>query len=127
MSTVASAPATAAVARRAVIPAQQQDVHAPFSVVLYRIIGNDLPPRHQYGQVYTNVKFILENEMDLPGWSKRWVLNRIVNMTEYGKVRRARRRVMGLGGACCCQTGLFGPRLDGEAENRPRPPPFSLR
>ena len=34
--------------------------------ILYRAIGNDLPPRHASGQSYTNVKFILENENELP-------------------------------------------------------------
>eukprot|EP00122_Pirum_gemmata_P003413 Pgem_evm1s3090 len=33
--------------------------------ILYRAIGNDLPPRHAVGQCYDNVKFILENEKPL--------------------------------------------------------------
>jgi hypothetical protein len=45
--------------------------------VLYRIIGNDLPPRHAEGQTLGNVRFILENEPELEGCEKRWVLNRI--------------------------------------------------
>ncbi len=68
------------------VPNAPPKIKSPFDVVLYRIIGNDLPPRHQYGQVYTNIRFILENEIALPNWSKRWVLNRIVNTTEYNKV-----------------------------------------
>lgn len=46
--------------------------------VLFRIIGNDLPPRHRAGQSVDNVRFILENEPELPGCAKRWIVNRIV-------------------------------------------------
>ena len=49
--------------------------------VLYRIIGNDLPPRHRSGQSVDNLRFILDNEPDLPGCEKRWVVNRIVDST----------------------------------------------
>jgi hypothetical protein len=47
--------------------------------VLYRIIGNDLPPRHRDGQSLANLRFILENEPSLPGCEKRWVVNRITD------------------------------------------------
>ena len=46
--------------------------------VLYRILGNDLPPRYSPGQTLANLRFILENEPELPGLEKRWLLNRIV-------------------------------------------------
>lgn len=60
---------------------------------VYRILGNDLPPRHQPGQTLQNLQFLLENEpnlelsnvsgQDLQGYSPRvekwWVLNRIVS------------------------------------------------
>jgi Alginate lyase len=49
----------------------------PDTFVLYRIIGNDLYPRHQKGQSYDNVRFILENEPQLANCEKRWVVNRI--------------------------------------------------
>lgn len=49
------------------------------SFVLYRIIGNDLPPRHAVGQSRKNLKFILENEPDLVACEKRWIVNRIVD------------------------------------------------
>jgi hypothetical protein len=52
------------------------------TVILYRIIGNDLYPRHEYGQSRKNVQFILENEPELEGCQKRWILNRIVNLEE---------------------------------------------
>lgn len=45
--------------------------------VFYRILGNDLPPRHGAGQTLRNVQFILEHEPAFPGCDKRWVLNRI--------------------------------------------------
>ena len=51
----------------------------PNSFVLYRIIGNDLPPRHRSGQSLGNLRFILENETAFPYCEKRWVLNRITN------------------------------------------------
>jgi len=51
----------------------------PDSFVLYRIIGNDLYPRHETGQSLRNVRFILEHEPALPGCEKRWLVNRIVD------------------------------------------------
>lgn len=50
--------------------------------VLYRIIGNDLPPRHEVGQARRNLAFILEHEPDLPRCEKRFVVNRIVDKEE---------------------------------------------
>lgn len=47
--------------------------------VLYRILGNDLPPRHGDGQTLANLAFILENEPKLPNCEKRWVVNRIAD------------------------------------------------
>lgn len=51
----------------------------PDTFVLYRIIGNDLPPRHQSGQSLANLRFLLDNEPQLPDCEKRWVVNRIAN------------------------------------------------
>ena len=45
--------------------------------VLYRIVGNDLYPRHDAGQSLANLRFILENEPPFEGCEKRWLLNRI--------------------------------------------------
>ena len=59
------------------------------SFVLYRIIGNDLPPRHRSGQSERNLRFLLDNEPELEGCAKRFVLNRIVD-------RRVEERLMGL-------------------------------
>ncbi|GJJ69073.1 hypothetical protein EMPS_01419 [Entomortierella parvispora] len=51
----------------------------PESIVLYRILGNDLPPRHRPGQTLSNVRFILEHEPEFNKTRKLWVLNRIVD------------------------------------------------
>ncbi|KAG0347730.1 hypothetical protein BG004_007068, partial [Podila humilis] len=51
----------------------------PESIVLYRILGNDLPPRHRPGQTLSNVRFILEHEPEFNKTRKFWVLNRIVD------------------------------------------------
>ncbi|MGE0715930.1 MAG: alginate lyase family protein [Alphaproteobacteria bacterium] len=47
--------------------------------VLYRILGNDLPPRHRPGQTIDNLRFILDHEPTLPDCEKRWVVNRIAD------------------------------------------------
>ena len=52
------------------------------SFVLYRIIGNDLYPRHRLGMSRANVQFILQHEPPLPDCEKRWVVNRIVDQAE---------------------------------------------
>lgn len=51
----------------------------PDSFVLYRIIGNDLPPHHGGGRSLAHLRFILENEPPFPGCNKRWVVNRITD------------------------------------------------
>lgn len=52
------------------------------SFVLYRIIGNDLPPRHVAGQSRRNLQFILQHEAELRGCEKRFVVNRIADPVE---------------------------------------------
>lgn len=54
----------------------------PDTYVLYRIIGNDIVPRHRRGQSRENVRFILEHEPTLANCEKRWIVNRIVNREE---------------------------------------------
>lgn len=49
------------------------------SFALYRILGNDLEPRHSVGQTITNLRFILENEEEFAGVEKRWIVNRIAD------------------------------------------------
>ncbi len=51
----------------------------PDTFVLYRIIGNDLPPRHASGQSLANLRFVLAHEPPLPGCEKRWIVNRITD------------------------------------------------
>lgn len=48
-------------------------------LLLYRIIGNDLPPRHKEGQTLSNLRFILEHEPSFPNTRKIYVLNRITD------------------------------------------------
>lgn len=50
--------------------------------VIYRVIGNDLVPRHKKGQSRNNLRFVLENEPDLPDCEKRWIVNRIFDQDE---------------------------------------------
>lgn len=54
----------------------------PDTFVLYRIIGNDLDRRHKTGQSIGNLQFILENEPELAGCEKRWIVNRIIDFIE---------------------------------------------
>jgi hypothetical protein len=53
---------------------------------LYRIIGNDLPPRHRSGQTLENIRFIVENETEFKNCEKRFIINRIVNPDEEKKI-----------------------------------------
>ncbi|KAG0366130.1 hypothetical protein BGZ54_005768 [Gamsiella multidivaricata] len=61
------------------VPFRTGDAIDPESIVLYRILGNDLPPRHRPGQTLSNVRFILEHEPEFNKTRKLWVLNRIVD------------------------------------------------
>ena len=54
----------------------------PDNFVIYRVIGNDLPPRHRKGQSRNNLRFILANEPDFPRCEKRFIINRIVDPEE---------------------------------------------
>lgn len=49
---------------------------APLAV-LYRILGNDLPPRHGQRQTLQNLEFILEHEARHERLARGWILNRI--------------------------------------------------
>jgi len=57
----------------------EYDLNERDDFVLYRIIGNDLPPRHAEGQVIRNLLFILEHEQAFPSCEKRWIVNRIAS------------------------------------------------
>jgi hypothetical protein len=54
--------------------------------VIYRLIGNDMPPLQQRGQLRWNTKYALDNEPDFPDVTKRWILNRIWNATDFSAV-----------------------------------------
>jgi hypothetical protein len=47
--------------------------------LLWRILGNDLPPRHDPQQTVKNTQFILDHEEDHDDLDKRFLLNRIVD------------------------------------------------
>ncbi|MCE9662538.1 alginate lyase family protein [Halomonas sp. M5N1S17] len=54
--------------------------------LLYRVIGNDLFPRHKKGQSRSNLEFILRHESKLDDCEKRFVVNRIVDPDEENKI-----------------------------------------
>ena len=49
------------------------------NLILYRILGNPLPPRHHSRNTLDNLRFVLEHETELPGCEKRWILNGIAD------------------------------------------------
>ena len=54
--------------------------------VIYRLIGNDMPPLQTIGQLRWNTEYALRNEPTLQGVHKRWILNRIWNETEFALI-----------------------------------------
>jgi len=46
--------------------------------IVYRILGNDLPPRHDKAQTLSNTKFILRHEPRHCGLARGWIINRIM-------------------------------------------------
>jgi Alginate lyase len=52
-------------------------------VAIYRLIGNDMPPLQSRGQLRWNTQYALNNEKLFNGATKRWILNRIWNETEF--------------------------------------------
>ncbi|KAI8098716.1 uncharacterized protein BX664DRAFT_319406 [Halteromyces radiatus] len=74
-----------------VIQQQQQPIYPETvrdQIILYRIIGNDLPPRHKEGQTLSNLQFILEHEPDFPNTRKIFLLNRISNTANEATIIR---------------------------------------
>lgn len=75
------------------LPEPQRD-----TLVLYRILGNDLPPRHEIGQTLRNLRFMLGHENDFEDFQnqsftpynlkvqKYYVLNRITNATALASI-----------------------------------------
>ena len=58
-------------------------------IVIYRLIGNDMPPLQQIGQLRWNTKYALDNEVTIPEVSHRFILNRIWNETEFSLIYSA--------------------------------------
>ncbi|WFP78379.1 hypothetical protein [Mesorhizobium sp. WSM4906] len=52
-----------------------QPAPAKDSFMLGRTIGNDLEPRHTKGQSHDNVRFVLDNEPELPDCEKFWIVD----------------------------------------------------
>ena len=71
---------------------------------LYRILGNDLPPRHSSDQTRRNLEFILEHEVCPTSCEKRFLLNRIVDPA---KAERFRELIATAG--CACEVIPFEP------------------
>ena len=51
----------------------------PPTVTLVRVIGNDLYPRHRHGQALRNLQTILDEESTPQGWTKLFILNRLID------------------------------------------------
>ncbi len=55
-------------------------------ICLYRILGNDLPPRHENGQTKANMQFMLREEPRCLGAKKKWVINHVVDSNEEAEI-----------------------------------------
>ena len=54
--------------------------------IFYRILGNDIPLRHQKGQTFSNLRIIFEREQDFPDVEKHWIINRIVDPGQENRI-----------------------------------------
>jgi hypothetical protein len=54
--------------------------------LIWRVVGNDLPPRHRAGASLESIRFTLDHEPDFPDCEKRWYLNRIVDPEAEGAI-----------------------------------------
>lgn len=61
----------------------------PGSMVMYRLIGNDMPPLQCDGQLGVNIAYTLEHEGSWPSVQKRWILNRIIYQGQHNTIVRA--------------------------------------
>ena len=48
-------------------------------ITMFRVVGNEIPPRHEVGQTIQNLKYQLDNEPEFEDCAKVWVLNRILD------------------------------------------------
>lgn len=67
------------------------------TLALYRIIGNDLPPRHSPGQTLTNLRFLLEHEDDFDALPSLSGLAS-ASVTKRHSSKKASRSLFGSGG-----------------------------
>lgn len=59
-------------------------------IVLYRLIGNDMPPLESSGQLYMNTLYALEHEpKELWNAKRRWILNRIFDKKQHDLILNA--------------------------------------
>ena len=58
------------------------------SVIIARVVGNDLFPRHGKGQMLTNLRFILEHEPNFTDVTKLFILNRLTDANEQKEAQR---------------------------------------
>jgi len=56
-------------------------------IIFYRILGNDLPPRHSSSQTEDCLKFTLTNEPPLRNCEKRFLLNKIVDAAKRKRIQ----------------------------------------
>jgi len=68
-----------AISREELSPKTEISHKPETSFALYRILGNDLPPRHYQGQTVDNLRFILQYEPPLHHCQKKWIVNKIVD------------------------------------------------
>eukprot|EP00897_Mesotaenium_endlicherianum_P010689 jgi/Mesen1/9649/ME000671S09016 len=55
---------------------------SPPRFILYRLIGNNMPPLQCPSQLLWNTQYAVAHEPELAGCRKRWVLNQVMNATE---------------------------------------------
>jgi len=54
---------------------------------LYRVLGNDLPPRHGEMQTFKNVEFMLDNEYRADSLTQIFCLNRIADQAKVSRLK----------------------------------------
>tara|TARA_S200000501_G_scaffold131063_1_gene123910 strand:+ start:2947 stop:6174 length:3228 start_codon:yes stop_codon:yes gene_type:complete len=64
-----------------------QKVKFKYNFILYRIIGNDMPPLQGEGQLIKNLKFIVEHEKLKEDYKRVWILNRIHDSQKLNKIK----------------------------------------
>lgn len=60
--------------------------HKKYNYAIIRILGNDLPFRHDPDQTLRNLSFTLENETNFKNACKLWILNHIIDKDKKAKL-----------------------------------------